>query len=87
MAPVERHAVHLGERGKLVIPAPVRHRLGLETGTALTLTVSEDGTITLVSRAALVNRLEGSVARPDEEPDGAGGLLLDALLTQRRAGR
>lgn len=66
MAPVERFAVQIGERGKIVIPAPVRHQLGLEAGTPLTLTVSEDGTITLVSRAALVSRLEGSVASSGE---------------------
>ena len=85
MAPLERHAVHIGERGKIVIPAPVRHRLGLETGTALTLTVSEDGTITLVSRAALVSRLEGSVVGADD--DAGGRDLLGSLLALRRGGR
>jgi len=78
MAPVARFAVQVGERGKLVIPAPVRHQLGLEAGTPLTLTVSEDGTITLVSRAALVSRLEGSVtASAEDDP-------LEALLRGRR---
>jgi AbrB family looped-hinge helix DNA binding protein len=51
--------VELGDRGRLVLPAPVRNYLGLKEGDELILTVSEDAIIQLSSRKHLASKFRG----------------------------
>jgi AbrB family looped-hinge helix DNA binding protein len=39
--------VRVGRKGTIVIPAPLRHELGLAEGSTMNASVSEDGTLTL----------------------------------------
>lgn len=39
--------VRIGKRGTIVIPADIRHELGLEEGDVMALTVGEDGAMRL----------------------------------------
>lgn len=68
------HTVTVGDRGRLVVPAPVRERLGLTEGTVLVLVEAPDG-IVLLTRDQLRTRVI-------EELRGAD--LVEALLDDRR---
>jgi AbrB family looped-hinge helix DNA binding protein len=60
----KRYTVHVGERGRIVLPADVRRRLGLDRGDVLALDLDEsEGTVQV--------RTAGDVAR------SARGLLRD----------
>lgn len=69
--------VRLGDRGRLVLPAELRHRLGLHAGDELLATIDEDTTVRLVSRRAAAHDLLGA---------GTGGpsSAVDELLAERR---
>ncbi len=68
--------VTVGERGRLVVPVDLRHRLHLEPGDRVLL--SEDrGGLRVESFAARVDRLTGTA------PELAGAV--DELLAERRA--
>ncbi len=69
------HTVTVGDRGRLVVPADVRDRLGLSEGTVLVLIEAPDG-IVLLTREQLR-------ARVREELRGAD--LVASLLEDRRA--
>jgi AbrB family looped-hinge helix DNA binding protein len=58
----EHYVLTLGDRGRLVLPASVRHELGLNAGERLILTVTDDGTLRIESFADRVKRLRGSLA-------------------------
>lgn len=76
----ERHTLQLGNRGRIVLPAEVRHRLDLKQGDRLILSVEADGTLLLQSARTLAHRLQGMFA------DLAPGVdLADELLADRRA--
>lgn len=64
----------VGDRGRLVVPAEVRARLGLEEGTPLVL-LDTSGGMVLMTRSQLR-------ARVREELDGLD--LVDELLADRR---
>ena len=68
------HAVVMGDRGRLVVPADVRERAGLSQGTALMLLETPDGLV-LLTRAQLRDRVRREVAGTD---------LVTALLASRR---
>jgi len=68
------HTVTVGDRGRLVVPADVRERLGLTAGTVLVLVETPDG-IVLLTRDQLRQRVR-------EELRGAD--LVTALLSGRR---
>ena len=75
-----RYTLHLGNRGRIVLPAELRRRLDLKEGDRLILTVEEDGSLRLVSARTLAQRLQGMFA------DLAPGVdLADELLLERRA--
>lgn len=65
----------VGDRGRLVVPAEVRARLGLEEGTPLVL-LDTSGGMVLMTRLQLRSRVR-------EELDGLD--LVDELLADRRA--
>jgi bifunctional DNA-binding transcriptional regulator/antitoxin component of YhaV-PrlF toxin-antitoxin module len=65
----------MGDRGRLVLPAQTRRRLGLRQGTALTVFDSPSGVV-LMTRDQLKARVRASLAGAD--PVGA-------LLAERRA--
>ena len=68
------HAVVMGDRGRLVVPADVRERAGLSQGTSLMLLETPDGLV-LLTRAQLRDRVRREVAGTD---------LVTALLASRR---
>jgi AbrB family looped-hinge helix DNA binding protein len=74
-----RYAIELGDRGRLVLPAEVRRRLGLEEGDRLILTVEADGDLRLVSLRDQVRRLRGLLR--DVAPDRD---LASELIAERR---
>lgn len=69
------HTVTVGDRGRLVVPADVRHRLGLEEGTVLVLVEAPDG-IVLLTREQLRRRVADELRGTD---------LVTSLLADRRA--
>jgi len=72
--------VQLGERGRVVLPAAVRKRLGWRTGDRLILIVEDSGEVRLASLRQQVQRCEGMfrhLARP-------GVLLSEELIAERR---
>jgi AbrB family looped-hinge helix DNA binding protein len=74
-----RYAVHLGDRGRLVLPAAVRRQLHLQPGDRLVVSVADDGTLNLVRAGDLARRLKGVLARQGPERS-----LVDELLAERR---
>jgi AbrB family looped-hinge helix DNA binding protein len=73
------YTLSLGDRGRLVIPADARARLGLERGDTLVLRLNRDGSMTLLSLEERVKSAQGLYA------DIAPGLsLADELIAERR---
>ena len=58
--PTERHDLQLGARGRLVLPARVRRRLGFREGDRMILMVEPDGSLRLVSLRDQVRKLKGA---------------------------
>lgn len=75
----EQYTLHLGARGRLVLPASLRERLGLKEGDRLVLTVETDGSLRLVSLREQVRKLQGLFK--DIAP---GTSLADELIQERR---
>lgn len=69
------HTVTVGDRGRLVVPAEVRQRLGFEEGTVLVLVEAPDG-IVLLTREQLRRRVADELRGTD---------LVTSLLSDRRA--
>jgi AbrB family looped-hinge helix DNA binding protein len=65
----------MGDRGRLVIPAELRERMGLAEGTALTLLETATGLV-LLTRAQLQELVRADLAGVD---------LVGELLAERRA--
>lgn len=72
----DTYHVRVGPKGRLVIPAPVRAELGLEEGTELTVFV-EHGAVVLTTHTALEAQIHALTS-------GAGGDVVDELITERR---
>lgn len=66
--------VTMGERGRLVVPAELRHRAGLEQGVTLVLVETEGGLVVL-TRDRLKELVRAQLA---------GDSLVDQLLAERR---
>lgn len=77
---VNARPVQVGAKGRVVLPAPIRHALGLEEGSELLARVDGES-IVLEPRSAAVERLQALVR------DGRRGKasLVDGLLSERRA--
>ena len=69
------YRVVMGDRGRVVIPADVRQRHGLEAGTPLTLLETPDGLV-LMTRDQLLAKVRGDLHGLD---------LVGELLRERRA--
>lgn len=69
----------LGDRGRIVVPAKVRERLGLHSGDRFILTVEEDGSMRLVNVRDQVERIRGIFAHL-----APGRSLSDELIAERR---
>ena len=74
------YVVKVGERGRLVLPAPVRDSLGLEDGSSMLLYLDESGgTIRLERTRDVARSGRGMFA------DRSRRSLVDELLEERRA--
>ena len=80
MLAVEKYSLALGERGRLVLPAPLRRRLDLHAGDRLIVTVDVAGEIRVLPARDLARRLSGLYR--DLAP---GRSLADELIAERRA--
>jgi AbrB family looped-hinge helix DNA binding protein len=74
------YTVQLDDRGRLVLPAPLRERLQVADGGRLLLTLDEDGSVRLVPARTVVSRFQGAFR--DRYGDRS---LVDELLAERRA--
>jgi AbrB family looped-hinge helix DNA binding protein len=75
----QHYTVHLGARGRLVLPAPVRKTLGLREGDRLIVAVGGSGVVRLISAAQAARQGRGLL----REHSG-GRRLVDELLQERR---
>lgn len=75
----EQYAVALGDRGRLVLPAPLRRRLDLQPGDRLVITVDPEGGFHVVSAREQARRLQGFYR--DRYP---GRSLVADLIAERR---
>ncbi len=75
----ERYTVALGERGRLVLPAPLRRRLDQHAGDRLIVTLDAEGGFRIVSAREQARRLGGLYR--DIAP---GRSLADELIAERR---
>jgi AbrB family looped-hinge helix DNA binding protein len=79
---VKRHtiAVTVGPQGRLVVPAPLRRRLGIETGDVL-VARADDDRLVLERRDAILARVRARLAVVP-----ADVLMADELIAERREG-
>ena len=76
-APRERsYLLTMGDRGRVVLPAPLRNELHLEPGDQLLARVTSAGSLSMESFGARARRLRGSFAH-------AGTSMADELLAER----
>jgi len=75
----QQHTVHLGARGRLVLPAPIRKALDLHEGDRLIAAVEEPGVVRLISARQVVKEGRGLL-----KSQSAGRQLVDELLRERR---
>jgi AbrB family looped-hinge helix DNA binding protein len=73
-----QYVVHLGERGRVVLPAPLRRALSLERGDQLVLEL-EEGAVRLTPGRTLASRFHGAF-----RSRYGGRSLADELLAERR---
>ena len=80
MGTTEQYTIVLDERGRIVLPAPLRRRLDLRPGARLIATVDADNTIHVVLAREQARQLFGLYRHlaPDRS-------LVDDLLAERRS--
>jgi len=80
MSTTMEHPVILGERGRMVLPAPIREQLELRGGERFLARVEDDGSIRLVSYRSIAQRNRGLFAHlaPNRR-------MVDELIAERRA--
>ena len=76
----EQFSLTLDERGRLVLPAPLRRRLDLHPGSRLLATIDADGTIRVTQAREHAAHLYGMYRHV-----APGRSLVDDLLAERRA--
>lgn len=72
--------ITVADRGRLVLPAEVRERLKIADGDRVSLTLEDDGRVTLQTREVAIRRLRGMfkhLAKPGERAS-------DRLIAERR---
>jgi AbrB family looped-hinge helix DNA binding protein len=67
--------------GRILIPAAVRHRLGLREGSEVIVRVDESGQLQVMSRAQALTRVQGELRKYV----GTDRSLADELIAERRA--
>ena len=72
--------VHVGAKGRVVLPAPIRRALGLEEGVELLARI-EGSSVVLEPRSAAIGRLQALV----RSSVPAKASLVDELLSERKA--
>lgn len=72
--------VVVGRKGRVVVPAAIRHQLGIDEGSELMARIEGDG-IVLEPRSAAVGRLQALVGAAVP----AGVSLVDELIAERRS--
>ena len=77
--PLMRYTVNIGERGRLVLPAPLREQLGVGEGDRLLLILEQDGSVRLVPARTVAGRFQGMFRDRYGERS-----LADELLAERR---
>jgi AbrB family looped-hinge helix DNA binding protein len=77
--PQSGYVLHLGDRGRLVLPARLRKTLGLKAGEALLLTVEKNGAMRLSTRRQRLAATRGMFASISPER-----ILSDELIEERR---
>jgi AbrB family looped-hinge helix DNA binding protein len=80
VTPKQQHVVQLGARGRLVLPAPVRRRLGIDEGDRVVITVEDDGSLRVASLKRKIRRFQGMFKGLKK-----GGEWSQELIEQRRA--
>lgn len=75
----EHYTLQIGDRGRIILPAPVRKSLGLKEGDRLALTVEPDGAMRLIS---VRNRIES--VRGMWSHLAPGRSLSEELISERR---
>jgi AbrB family looped-hinge helix DNA binding protein len=75
--------VTVNGRGRIVLPAEVRERLGIKDGDWLTLTVEPDGVIRMLTGKAWTDLFLETVRRV-APPIAPGRSLADELIAERR---
>ena len=78
--PLGHVEVLLGERGRVVLPASLRKRLGLRSGDRLVLIAEDSGEIRLLSLRHQVRRCAGMF----KHLAGPGTLPSEELISERR---
>jgi AbrB family looped-hinge helix DNA binding protein len=78
-APRTQYTLQLGQRGRVVLPAAVRRRLGLHPGERLVLALEPDGTMRLSPLHHQVEALQGAYRHL-----APGQNLADQLIAERR---
>jgi AbrB family looped-hinge helix DNA binding protein len=71
--------IRLGDRGRLVLPATIRRRLGLETGDVLIVDAVSEGELRLRVARHAIAELRGAYSVGDSEPS-----LVEELERARR---
>lgn len=74
-----RHIVRVGDRGRIVLPSPVRRALGVHPGDEVIMSVETEGVVRMTSRAEVARRCFGML------PDPPGRDLVAELIEERRA--
>ena len=78
--PPEQYTIRAGERGRLVLPASLRKRIGLQEGDRLVVRVEPNNSLRLVSLTDQIRRVQGIFK--DIAP---GVSLAEELIQERRA--
>ncbi|WP_123105560.1 AbrB/MazE/SpoVT family DNA-binding domain-containing protein [Acidithiobacillus sulfuriphilus] len=78
-----QYTIHVDQRGRLVLPAGVRHQLGIEQGSTLIMAVQEDGVLRLITPGEAARRGRGLLRElaPDTTRDRQ---LAEELIAERR---
>ena len=73
--------VTVAERGRVVLPAELREKLNIKDGDRLSLTLEDDGVVTLQTREVALRRLRGMFKHLRKPGDP---LASDRLIAERR---
>ncbi|HUX19154.1 MAG TPA: MraZ N-terminal domain-containing protein [Acidithiobacillus sp.] len=78
-----QYTVHVDQRGRLVLPAGIRHQLGIEQGSTLIMAMHEDGMLRLIGPGEAARRGRGLLRElaPNATMDRH---LAEELIAERR---